>query len=157
MTKNVIFAILTVALFTSCNGTTGPQGKDGNANVHSYLYNVSSNDWEQVSPDYKVTLSTPYITQDILDKGAVLVYIEAVAQNYWLLLPYSDYNSLLLYITTVGQIEIYSGYFDRSQKPNPGAHTFKVVAIAGSELLIMPKNLDLTNYQEVAKYFNIMD
>jgi hypothetical protein len=139
-------------------GIQGIQGLDGNANVHSYTYNVFTSDWILNAPNYGVDLSVPEITQSILDDGAVLVYMSN-GSGGWMPLPYtswySSYARLIKANILYEDVTIWVLDSDLTQTPNPGDRTFKIVVIGGSVASKMPSNIDLNNYMQVAKYLKL--
>jgi hypothetical protein len=79
--KKLLAYCTAILLISSCgkDGAPGPQGPSGNANVHSSTFVVTNSQWQTTGTsgtDYEkfIDLNDPYITQDILDNGAVLVY-----------------------------------------------------------------------------------
>ena len=82
--KKLLAYCTAILLISSCGkdgapGVAGPQGPAGTANVHSSTFVVTNSQWQTTGTsgtDYEkfVDLNDPYITQDILDNGAVLVY-----------------------------------------------------------------------------------
>jgi hypothetical protein len=139
-------------------GIQGVPGADGNANVHSYSYEVYSDVWGQVNPYYGVDLLVPEITQSILDEGAVLVYM-ANGYGGYIYLPFvewkSSYSTVTYPIISLGVVTIWVYDSDLTQTYNPGYSVFKVVVIGGSANSAMPSNIDLKNYNSVANYLNI--
>lgn len=165
MKKIIILGMfaLTLLTFGACkkpkDGAPGAQGPQGNANVNYGIFNVAASSWGYVSPSYYVTLLEPNITQDILDKGAVLVY--AGNAGSWAQLPLtyypsSTYSELFQPIFTLGQVEIQVTDSDLTQPIAPSAATFKVVVIAHKSLLNNP-NVDFSNFESVKKAFNLKD
>jgi hypothetical protein len=158
--KNLIKTCILISalLFNSCIGEQGPQGpagKDGNANVQSSSLTTSS--WSYLSPDWYINFTYPAITQDILDKGAVLVYVQS-GSNYFQLpytfYPTSTFSRTYTFRHYLGGLSVYVTDSDLIQPDNPGLLTFKVVVIASSALAKHP-NVDLNNYNEVKKTFEL--
>jgi hypothetical protein len=161
--KNLSVISMCVAfslLFISCTkeGPQGPQGNpglDGNANVHSYLYHVTS--WTLDGTEYYNVLLADYITQDILDNGAVLVYMSN-GSGSWLALPftmwYNGYGEVTSQVISVGGITIWVSDSDLAPQAYPGNIDFKVVAIGGSTKSAMSA-IDLKDYSAVAKFLKL--
>ncbi len=158
--KNLIKTCILISglLFNSCIGEQGPQGpagKDGNANVQSSSLTTSS--WSYLSPDWYINFTYAAITQDILDKGAVLVYVQS-GSNYFQLpytfYPSSTYSRTYTFKHYLGGLSVIVTDSDLTQPANPGLLTFKVVVIASSALAKHP-NVDLNNYNEVKKTFEL--
>jgi hypothetical protein len=142
------------------NGTNGTNGKDGNANVVSGTVNVTT--WTYSSGDaaYFADIPSQSITQNVLNSGAVLVYVK-YAENVWSQLPltlYLDptYSSTLEVITTLNHIQIVWTDSDLTQPNTPPALTFKIVVITSTGTLLASK-VDTSNYLEVRDAFNLKD
>ncbi len=83
------------------DGTDGTDGKDGNANVRSITKFVAPSDWtpsgtagEDLFFYYEITI--PEITNDIVQNGAVMVYLKADNSPYYAL-PTSFYYKYLIW------------------------------------------------------------
>jgi hypothetical protein len=156
---------LTLGLtLTSCQkGETGPagpagtNGTNGNANVVSSSITTSA--WSYVSPSWEMTFTYPAITQNILDKGAVLVYVQSGTNYYQLpytLYPQNTYSRTYTFVHYLGGLKVFVTDSDLTQPSNPGSLTFKVVVIAASQIDENP-NVNYDNYEEVKKAFNLKD
>ncbi len=151
-------------------GPTGPKGKDGNANVHSSVWQVTStSSWTYNSSNfsYIVSISDDIITQDIVDNGVVLVYMQNNVYTDWTLLPVthfvspsSTYFRRFFAVSDVGNVNVYVQDSDLTQPVNPvtayGTHYFKVVAIA-SLGKYSKEDFDWNNYKDVAKKLHLED
>jgi hypothetical protein len=155
------FLIAGAMTFSNCEkvtvtGPAGEDGKDGNANVVSS--SITSGSWSFLSPSWSQSFSYSAITQDILDNGAVLVYV-ASGVNYYQLpytfYPTSSYSRTYNYVHYLGGLKVYVTDSDLNT-PEPGTLKFKVVVIEASGLIKNP-NVDLNNYQAVKKAFNLTD
>ena len=89
-TKIYLIAIVfaTITLYCGCakDGATGPagaNGSNGNANVETFTF--LNKNWMNSNSDLYLTI--PQITQTVLDKGAVLVYIRLSGDNEWKVVP----------------------------------------------------------------------
>jgi hypothetical protein len=143
-------------------GPTGPTGPQGNANVKTDTFRVVSSQWLwnanyafATAPNSSLQYFTRYydrsfasITQDILDKGFVLVYFtpSPFNANQWVNLPYqlasfsSDFNYNVTEETSVGKVRLH--FFFSQIDPaatlptlstyNIATYKFKVVAVSGS-------------------------
>ena len=146
--------------FSNCekgeDGKDGIDGIDGNANVVSS--SITSGSWTFVSPSWSQSFSYSAITQDILDNGAVLVYV-ASGVNYYQLpytfYPSSVYSRTYTYVHYLGGLKVYVTDSDLDTT-EPGTLKFKVVVIEASGQIKNP-NVDLNNYQAVKKAFNLTD
>lgn len=142
--------LLIAMLFNSCKkGEQGPAGKDGNANVYgSNEFTAYSNNWIQKSGGangtfYSLTVTSPLVTDAIVNKGVVLCFIK-LSDKTWFPLPYDDY----IYFFAPGGLGIIYDY-----NINPGTQPFRIVTIASSELAKHP-DTDLNDYNEVVRTFN---
>jgi hypothetical protein len=155
-TISVLLFVSTMTIFSSCS-KEGPAGKDGNANVVSST--ITSSSWVYNDPTWAITFNYPAITQEIINSGAVLVYMK-VGNNYNQL-PLTFYQSSS-YSTTieasnfVGGLTLFWTDSDLTQPINPGSRTFKVVVISASGMMQNP-DVDYSNYEEVKTIFNIED
>ena len=147
--------------FSNCakDGAVGPAGKDGNdGNANVVSSSITSGSWSFVSPSWSQYFTYSAITQDILNNGAVLVYV-AEGVNYYQLpytfYPSSSYSRTYNYVHYLGGLKVYVTDSDLNT-PEPGTLKFKVVVIEASGLMKNP-NVDLNNYQEVKKAFNLKD
>jgi len=139
-------------------GIQGIQGETGNANVHSYTYNLTDVNWGFEDIYYYANLTATYITSSILNDGAVLVYIKTDSGG-WSPLPLIEFWDGFQHLTncdiTLGNVYIEVKDSDLSATWCPGTQSFKVVAIEGGAKSQIPENMDLNNYNQVAEFFNI--
>ena len=148
----LLLVVLSSLLSTGCTkegkqGEQGVAGRDGNANVSSYTFDVYAGDWSSNS----VFLYNPNITQSIVNSGAVQVYMESSPYSgIWAALPLSISGTEIIHAHQLNYVEIIAS-------PQPSSHErFKMVVIASSARLANP-NVDYLNYEEVKKTFNLVD
>lgn len=157
--KSLVIFGLAIISIVGCTkeGPIGPAGADGNANVVSSSF--SSSNWVFGSPNWSLVLVYSAITQEIIDNGAVLVYLKN-GQSYLQLpltiYPTANYSTSLEVASFVGGVKIFWTDSDLVQPNNPGNREFKVVAIAATGLAQNP-DLDYTNYEAVKQAFNLSD
>jgi hypothetical protein len=163
-----IFGMVVLAcglLFASCEkkgeigpaGANGANGADGNANVVSSIVTTSA--WTNVSNYWQADFTYPAITSDIVDNGAVFIYIKngtAYAQLPFTFFTSSTYSSLIDFEYYLGGFSIYSTDSDLTTPANPGTKTFKVVVISASQRMANP-SVNFHNYNEVKNAFNLKD
>jgi hypothetical protein len=118
------------------NGINGTDGADGNANVRSTVVsNVT------LSAGGLTLISVPAITDDIVDNGAVLVYVRLVGfGGYWDALPvYSGAGGVLIRVShiTTGQVWLHTSSVTANRD-------VRVVTIAGT-----PASALMTRYPGV--------
>jgi hypothetical protein len=157
--KSLIIFGITLISIVGCTkeGPIGPAGADGNANVVSST--ISSSNWVYNSPSWSITFSYPAITQNIIDKGAVLVYLkngQAYTQLPLTIYSSATFSSSLEVNSFVGGVKVFWTDSDLTQPSNPGNREFKVVVIAASGLAQNP-NLDFKNYEAVKLAYNLKD
>lgn len=146
------------------DGSDGQNGQDGNANVTAYSFTAQPGDWfsfgtsGDVGYGWAVNYSLSAITQDIVDKGTVLVYwntgstIVALPYSF----PENGYTESYLYGYYTGGLQIDRYDSDQFTTAPTSARTFKIVVIAGSARLANP-DLDLNNYAEVMAFYGLKD
>lgn len=126
-------------------GTTGATGATGaSTNIASYIFTNQS-----VFLVGNTRFLVPAITQDIVDKGIVLVYFRLTgATTSWNALPYSESgNTLNLQTYGVGYVDLKSNF-------TSSGLDIRVVVVPGTSLTtLMAHNpgLNLNNYDQVAK------
>ena len=141
--KIYLFALLSLTLFSSCKKKTY-----GNTDTETNTYSVS---WTWEDPSYTCTISDPAITQEVVDKGAVLVYISN-GNGGWVALPCTipidgTYSSTYTPTHYVGGVKIWKTDTDLLTL-DPGTSSIKLVILSQHALLENP-NVDWTDYKEV--------
>ena len=169
--KNLFVYFVALLLISACGkdgapGVAGPQGPVGTANVHSSTFVVGASQWQTTGTsgtDYEkfVDLTDPYITQDILDNGAVLVYwITSSGINVQL--PYQNVfpagSTPFIYqpSATVGTATVEAYYTDWTTF-NFNANSqikFKVVTIDGSLRVTHPE-INWKDSQSIVRGLNL--
>ena len=161
------------------------QGPQGNANVLVDTFTLVNSDWAWNSvysfstPNASGDILTRYhdrafskVTQDILDKGEVMVYFTPNLNNpnQWSPLPYSysfndKYNYNFVFETMPGVVRLHfffsaiglAGY----PLPEPdtydiGRYKFKIVAVSGTiGTAIKRDHIHMDNYAEVSSYLGL--
>ncbi|HVA98118.1 MAG TPA: hypothetical protein VNG53_04420 [Bacteroidia bacterium] len=164
----LLFYAASVAVFlgscTGKNGAPGATGPQGNANVQSAAFTVTS--WGYNSPSYYVTLSVPALTASINSSGAVDVYMSFDNGTTWNTVPYDYYQAGGDYLATdyytTGVVTVnwtYNVSTSTGSDPNSVFSTstqIKVVCVAPSIIKANP-NVNWKNYNEVQRTFNLKD
>ena len=159
--KIISFVLLITIFFTSCKGDKGDPGYDGlDANVVSGT--ITTADWVYYEPSWKLTINYNMITRDVIEYGAVLVYMQD--GNAYRQLPItflnqngSDYYSILVDADTyVGGVDIYWTDSEFYKPDDPGRRTFKVVVIAASYYK-STADIDYSDYNQVKEAYNLED
>lgn len=118
---------------------------------------TGSSSWVFDDPSWTLSLSYPAITQDIIDNGAVLVYLKnGQAYNQLPLTIYqsASYSTSIEVSTFVGGVKIFWTDSDLIEPVNPGYREIKVVVISANGLAKNP-SLDLEDYEAVVKAYNL--
>jgi len=164
-------------------GPQGPQGPAGGAsNVNVDVFTVNGSDWlwnsqyvYETSPGSYTEYFTRYyvrmnntITQNMLDKGLVLVYFTPSPvnnPNQWEPLQYQfdssfGYTDNYVYVTALGKVTLH--YFFIQTDPtatlptlstyNDETRKFKIVTVQGTTgTFMLSHHVNLKNYDEVSK------
>jgi len=150
-----VLAMLTVSMISCTKGDTGPAGEDGNANVYgSNTITLNSGDWVLNGSYYYADLFAADISQDIADRGLVMVY--ELAAPYWNALPYTWGISSVSFDFGLNVVHLYYQNTDGSQTANPGIRTFRIVSISASAARLN-SDLNWKDFAEVKKRFNFQD
>lgn len=164
MIKKVMVIALIAITFTGCKKEAGPKGDkgdpgvNGNANVIS-TGSVTLNLWTYFSSNdsYLSLISVSAINQAVVDKGAVLAYIETA--NGWSALPF---HGMLTFYDDI-QYEIDNGFVNIWYKENSPAATINPTSQAWKvRFVVIPAsnriaNVNHNNYNEVKSAYNLKD
>ena len=159
----LLTAIMTISCSkdgaTGATGATGPagaNGTNGNANVIGTNTLTVTNWTSNTSGSFWATgLSAPGITQAIVDKGIVSVFISDTSGG-WMAMPYTYGNVSWYYGFGVGFVNIYKTNTNFISMANPGSQTFRVVIISASNRMANP-NTDWKDYEQVKEALNLQD
>ncbi|MEI6900362.1 MAG: hypothetical protein WCL00_10830 [Bacteroidota bacterium] len=156
---SILFLMMTI--MQGCTkGDTGPQGPaghDGNANVMTYVYNVS---WVKEPPSYTCDIYDTDITQDIVNYGVVLVYMSN-GSGGWTALPCtlpggSTYTTSYTPVHYLNGVTIWKSDSDMQQTADPGTSSFKVIAISATVYKAHP-TLNWKDCNEVERALKLAD
>jgi hypothetical protein len=162
-----VLSVTCVAFFTiflsttnvSCKkGDTGPKGDTGNANViYSGWLNVQYNEVVPQPGDtfYTATIQAPKITDSIINKGDVRVFINTGTAAAPEILPL-PLSTIIIPFVSKGKIDLQAA-FDYSTFTAQGNtyQQYRYIAIQGS--VAARSNVNWNNWEEVKKTFNIPD
>jgi hypothetical protein len=131
------------------------QGTNNNT-VQTETFTTNSNQWVQStsSASYYYNHSSTNITSDVISNGAVMVYLGDGSGNVWIAMPFSKSGLDFAYAMQPSNVQVDISQSNGLMPNNPGGQQFKVVTIPASGMKANP-NVDLTNYKEVAKTFNL--
>ena len=172
--KNISLSIFIIALisltFSACQkegpmgpeGPQGPAGEDATNSISSYYYTIFEDEWETfgdpgIGFGFIGAMDFPEITEDVLNYGAVLVYLYQDGSLYSLPTTFvnaEDGGYLATIWTTLQLGQVLVTFQDSDGATiNPGEQEFKVVIIEGG--ILIPEGLNLKDYKEVKEYFNL--
>ena len=164
-----LFLVMSLFAITSCEGPKGDPGRDGNANVKSGTVVTKAADWEwdKDALNWYVDLEWDAIDYDMVDFGAVLVYMESPGDFYaWhqlplTLYPNDQYSATLETVYYDYAVTVFWTNSDLQRHENPCRFyddniEFKVVLI-DAMTFSQYQNEDLSNYETVKKLFNIIE
>jgi hypothetical protein len=158
-TTKFLYVATILALFVSlfaCKGPAGdvgPSGATGPSSASTVIYS----DWVTSTfsqTTFAATITAPKLTQDIVDKGAVHVYLKGTTLVFPL--PYTDTDSLgrvaihLDFAIGVGRIVLFT------TTPIP-PQQFRYVLIPGGVSSGRKAAIDFNNYEAVKKEFDLPD
>jgi hypothetical protein len=144
------------------DGTSGQDGAPGSTFVKSIQFEVLATDWKGDTNGYTAILTVPEITSAIYDHGAVLVYMlneQDPNNKYFNMLPYTYVNNssteYMDFDAYVGQIDLKLKWTDNGLNSTLAptlTEYFKIIVAEGTPLSILKKNVNIANYEAVAKY-----
>ena len=112
-------------------GDPGANGTGGNSSIASsavfsidstaWILNADNTVWEAIS-------NQNIITQAVIDKGAVKVYMQL--NNYWWELPYSIADQVTQFSFKVGQINFITHDVEGATPKRPSTKNYRVVVLS---------------------------
>jgi len=161
----VAVAAIAASTLTGCKkGDTGPQGAqgangtNGNANVKSQSSTNLNWVYNTALAQFETNISASIITQDIVDKGAVLVYTQT--GNSSIQLPNSSMFDFLTTIFvdfeySVGNVKITFSNSDLDNSIVPQSTLkFKIVAMTASARIAHP---NVNGYEDIKTIYNLSE
>jgi hypothetical protein len=135
--KYVLFFLSFMSLFTACKkqvagpkGESGTNGKNGNTNQsHIKEFTLLAYEWKTntVNYDWNATINTELVTDEVIEKGLVNVYVNV--NSVWMPLPYMREDFHLRYKLSKGKIGL--NYFKlHGVADQPGAMNIKVSIVS---------------------------
>jgi len=150
-------------------GQQGPQGPQGEAGTANVIYS----DWLDVSFEplitqdddtagYAASFDVPKLSNDILTKGDVKVYMNWGTSAAPSISPIPYFDPIFGYLLTADYEEgviFLSSNFDASSRTIEGNRLlqFRYVLIPGGVLASKPPTVNLDNYSEARQYLKIND
>lgn len=160
-----LISIFAIILFSfSCVGPQGEDGRDGNANVGSAIYDIDASEWNGNVDGFVTTLKVTELTRDIYENGAVLVYLlknENTSDKSFNQLPYTWLNNSITeymdFDAFIGSIDITIRWVDNgvnnTEAPR-NTYSFKVIVIEGTPLSVLNTKTDISNPEAVMAYMS---
>ncbi|MCK9612504.1 MAG: hypothetical protein PHR81_03205 [Bacteroidales bacterium] len=180
MKKIKLFALLLVLLTvaSSCKkeeGPAGPQGPEGPAGTANVIYSdwigFQATSWSETAiTEFGKTMrhyydTVPEITQNIVDKGLVMVYIKSAGTPEAQPLPMTIYgltqfvNQFMTFRLSNNLLTIIFFNIDNNDDPgsfagDPSTNAYRYIIIPGGISASMA-NFNQMSYQEICKKLNI--
>ncbi len=132
------FLITFLFLFTACKkqeikgpqGDPGTNGSGGNSNIaSSTVFSIDSTAW-LINADntiWEATSSQSIISQAVVDKGAVKVYMQL--NNAWWELPYSIADQVTQFSFKLGQLNFITHDVEGAKPKRPSTKNYRVVVL----------------------------
>ena len=136
------------------DGVNGIDGKDGNANVIGSSSFTPT--WTNGGTYWYTSLTATGITQSIVDRGVVMVYMKDGSR--WVALPVTGWlnDEVFAFNFELNKLNLFC-YNTAGTLPNsPVASIFRMVTIAPSNLAKYP-DTDWRDYNQVCKVLNLND
>jgi hypothetical protein len=106
---SILFIVVVLATVGCQKGSSGPQGPPGPAGPDSVIYSswvTLNTPYNSTDSGYEQTINAASITQNIIDKGIILTYIDP--QGNGNIFPTSSVGFAISETYSVGQIAIFS-------------------------------------------------
>ena len=136
---------------TGAQGPAGPQGEPGTpgTSIQSFIFTNKA-----VTLTGTTQLQVPAITQDVVDKGVVLVYFRSTGTTAWYPLPYTEDDRTIKFSSyDVGYVNIKANF-------NSTGLDFRIIVIEGTSLTglsVAHPGLNLRDFKQVAATLNIIE
>ena len=167
-TKTLAIGIIAATLlFTGCakDGATGPKGPagatgtpgtNGTANISTTTLNVTSWIWNATLFESTATFTVTALTQNVIDKGAIMVYWTPAGMSEPL--PYThvlspSLSKIVNFSFDVNAIVISQSNSDESN-PNPLPTTYRLVVIPPA---MKKPNVNMNDYNAVKAAYKLTD
>ena len=150
----ITLAAVIVLFFGACSktGPAGPQGAQGNPGTDNIIYSAWSSLTFTGSGPYSALWDVSAITQDVLDKGTVLVYFKS--GTYVIPLPATFASTYIYLVFDPGHIRIGSNV-------DLGIYQFRYIIIPGgvasTDLSFSHAQLLNMRYEEICKHYHIAE
>lgn len=135
-------------------GDPGTPGGGGNADISaSQVFTVVTTQW-QTSIDssyWKFTIASELITQSVVDKGVLKVFVQR--GDFWWELPYTEGDLFTQCGFEVGLANLFFTDIHGGLPDRPETAAYRVVAISAIARAAHPE-VDWSNYSEISKYIN---
>jgi hypothetical protein len=160
----VLFLSFSVLLIScSKDGEQGPPGQDGNANVLSITVSVDSSNWQEFELNnttyFETTVGLSELTAEIVEKGALLVYLKIGNQLTPLPLTFyfnDNIDATYSFTYTPGQVFLGLQYNALIEGGEPLTNEFKFVIIDGLPQSAT-KSLPISDYNKLMEHLSQMN
>lgn len=166
----VIPIFLIALIFGACTNSTGPRGPEGapgldGVQIYSEVARINAADFIQVDEFISLNEFEWNILDEVtVDEGLVIGYLRFAGETAWNALPFgipfeNDYVNLR-YVFDINSFDlVIEGEIADNNHVNEDlfdGDDLRVIAIPPN-LMIKGKGLDYTNYEEVARVYNLED
>lgn len=148
-------------LFFSCakeeiqgpKGEPGTPGGGGNAGINaSSIFTVTSTQWQKTADSaWAYSINTSLITQEIVDKGVVKVYVQI--GTAWWELPYTEGDLFTQCGFDVGFANLHFADIHGGMPPRPSTAAYRVITISEVARAANP-SINWGKYEEVIRLIN---
>jgi hypothetical protein len=114
-------------------GEPGTPGGGGNSSITSSSVVIVENaqwKWDAVSNSQTVTVDAPLITKDVIDKGAVKVYVQKASS--WSELPFVNGDLFTQFAFDEGHVHLSYLNIEGGSAPVPATQNFRIVVLSES-------------------------
>jgi hypothetical protein len=156
-------ALTLSTLFSSCKkgdtgpaGPTGTNGTNGVANIQTSTVTTNNLSWvfDNTNNSFNATIIYAAITQAVVDKGTIQVFIGDGTSTQWEALPFAYSTFQYNYNYKLGQILISVTLSNGNPPANPGGQQYKVVVIPPA--MVKP-NVNVKNYYDLKMAYHLQD
>lgn len=131
--NRVILFLMACFMLQSC----GKNGIDGNANVETFVIEVTPSQWKGDANMRTATIDMPELTKEVCDNGAVVVYNHPDANSTeWQALPYTwpgDDGILIRFMYEEGKVHINLTSNQNNIPEITSSYDYKIVIITSDK------------------------
>ena len=153
MKKLILFSVFIAFAFVSCKKEVTQVVHEG---AKGFFYSIPTDSWEanNDSTSLVATLPIPELTKDIVNHGAVMVYLSFTDGEYE---PIPEVFDFLSYIPihSEGQVKIEIRDIEGLKVPVPGIEIYAKIVILDAQAIEKKPNVNLDNFLDVKQAFDV--